>query len=647
MVRMLTRTMLALILLSGFVWAQEEDDNNDGGEASHGVARVSLINGDVSVQRGDSGDTVAAVVNGPLVAGDHLLTGPAARAEIQFDWANYLRLGTDTEVRLASLENNQFQIQVGRGTATLAVIRDSDGQVEIDTPNMAFRPHERGVYRISVTDDGVTEVTVRAGQGETYSPQGTQPVQAGQTMMVRGPVDDPEYQIVQAIPVDEWDRWNQGRDRQLLNTRAYQYVSPDIQGAAELDNYGQWVYAAPYGWVWSPSGVGPDWAPYRDGRWSWLDWYGWTWISYDPWGWAPYHYGRWFYRGGFGWCWYPGPVYHHYYWRPALVSFFGAGNIGVGVGFGSIGWVPLGPHEPYHAWYGHGWYGFHGGGTYVNNVRVTNVTNIRNTYVNARVGNGISGVGAGAFGRGGRPGPLHFTGHEQMSMMRGPVPVTPSAASLHMSDRPARFAAATSGNTQFYSPRGHSSPAPRVPFSAQQQGAARYAQQQAGPADRGFQGRPSPTVRGWRTVQPQPGANAVTGQAQTQSWRQYGQAPRADVQRLDTPRNAPNVYQRQASPDWRRFGQAPQNTRPQYTQPRTYQGNAGPRYVAPRGEGVRINPPIVRQRSQPSGSSGRSGGGGGGGGRSSGGGGRSSGGGGHSGGGGGGHSSGGSGGRGR
>ena len=572
--RMLTRLLVAGVLLSGLVWAQEEDDSNDAGEANHGVARVSLMNGDVSVQRGDSGDTVAAVVNAPLVAGDHLLTGPAARAEIQFDQGNFVRLGTDTEVRLASLDNNQFQVQLGKGTVTLAVIRDSAGQVEIDTPNMAFRPSQRGAYRISVTDDGQSEVTVRAGQGDTYTPQGTQPVQAGQTMMVRGQVSDPEFQVVQAIPMDEWDRWNQQRDQRLLSVRSYQYMSPDIPGGADLDTNGQWEYATPYGWVWSPNGVGPDWAPYRDGNWTWLDFYGWTWVGYEPWGWAPYHYGRWFHRDGFGWCWYPGPLYNHYYWRPGLVAFFGFGH-GGGVGFGSIGWVPLGPHEQYRRWYGREG----------RDIHATNVTNVRNTYINARVGNGISGVGAGAFGQGGRPGALRLNGQERLSEMRGPVPVAPTSASLRMTGRSARVLPGTSGRTQFYSPR---------PGAANQGGSDL-----------------APAARGWRQV-PQTGG----------SWRQYGQAPRTAE-----PARAPAANGYRQQPNWRSFGQAPQqSSRPQYAQPRTYQGSPAPRYSAPRSEGVRINPPIVRERSQPSGSAGRSGGGGGGrsggggGGRSSGGG---------------------------
>jgi FecR protein len=623
----MTRTWVRLltvgILLSGFAWAQEDDSN----DADRGVARISLINGDVSIRRGDSGDVVAAAPNGPLVDADHLLTGPAARAEVQFDWANYLRLGTDTEVRIAGLENGHYQVQLARGSVTLAVIRDSSGQVEVQTPNLAFRPGQRGAYRIRVTDDGQSEVTVRAGDGQILTPRGSEAVQAGQTMMVRGAASDPEFQVVEATPMDDWDRWNQQRDQQLLSTRSYRHMSPDIVGGGDLDSNGRWVDVAPYGQVWTPEGVGPDWAPYRDGRWVWLDWYGWTWVSYDPWGWAPYHYGRWFFQVGTGWCWFPGPMFHHYYWHPALVSFFGWGVGGVGFGFGSIGWVPLGPHELFSPWYGRGVYGYRNT-MLVNNARLTNMAGIQGAYRNARIGNGVSGVAAGGFAQGSRPGAVRFTGQEQVSSLRGPVPVAPTSASLRMSDRAARVMPAASGRTQFYSPR----PAPavqRIPFSAQRQGAEQYVQRSMGAAAArgggvgggfaGGVGGGAPAARtasggvggvgggvgvaggssGWRQV-PQPSAGQQTG-----NWRQFGQAP----------------TQPQSNANWRGYGgqvqPAGSRSYPQYQAPRTY---------SPSGA-VRINPPIARQRSQPASSgshssgSGHASSGGSGGGHSSGGGG--------------------------
>src|SRR4051794_37337037 len=46
------------------------------------VARISFIHGDVSTQRGDSGDWGSTSINAPVVRGDQVATGQDARAEI-------------------------------------------------------------------------------------------------------------------------------------------------------------------------------------------------------------------------------------------------------------------------------------------------------------------------------------------------------------------------------------------------------------------------------------------------------------------------------------------------------------------------------------------------------------------------------------
>ncbi len=43
-----------------------------------GAARVSMINGEVSTMRGDSGEWVAAIVNAPVVPGDTVATAASA-----------------------------------------------------------------------------------------------------------------------------------------------------------------------------------------------------------------------------------------------------------------------------------------------------------------------------------------------------------------------------------------------------------------------------------------------------------------------------------------------------------------------------------------------------------------------------------------
>jgi len=173
------------------------------------------------------------------------------------------------------------------------VLRDSDAQVEISTPSISAKPLRKGVYRVTVRPDGNTEITVRAGEAEVFSPGGTELIRAGQTMVARGNPSDPEFQVAGAYPEDEFDRWCGNRDRDLERSTSYRYVSPDITGAEDLDNYGRWTNDGSYGNVWVPTSIRVGRRIAR-GHWAWLDYYGWTWVSDDPWGWAPYHYGRWY-----------------------------------------------------------------------------------------------------------------------------------------------------------------------------------------------------------------------------------------------------------------------------------------------------------------------------------------------------------------
>jgi len=264
-------------------------------------------------------------------------------------------------------------------------------------------------------------------------------------MVARGDPSDPEFQINNSIPFDEWDRWNTQRDSVVQRyTSSSRYVPQDVYGAEDLDPYGRWVYDPSYGQVWVPA-VDPGWAPYRAGRWVWEDYYGWTWLSADPWGWAPYHWGRW-YWGSYGWAWWPGAFGPRYYWSPALVGFFGwGGGVGfsVGFGFGHVGWCPLAPFETFHPWYGRGF----------TNVNIINNVNIVNNYRNARYVNGVNGVTSmrsNEFGHGAvdarnfvRASAADLRG---AGSIQGRMPVTPVRESMRMSERPVNRAGMPSTN---------------------------------------------------------------------------------------------------------------------------------------------------------------------------------------------------------
>lgn len=448
-----------------------------------GVARISVIQGDVSLRRGDSGDHVSAALNAPLVVSDRLFTGAGSRAEVQFDWANMIRLSSNSEIRFSELEYRRYQVQIARGTVTFRVLREIDAEVELSTPSVSVRPVKKGIYRITVQEDGTSEITVRDGEAEVFTPRGSERLREGRTMLARGTASDPEYQIVHEIAQDDWDRWNEYRDRDLARSRSYTYVSRDIYGAEDLDYQGRWIYVSPYGYVWSPHVVG-GWAPYRFGRWTWIDWYGWSWVSHDPWGWAPYHYGRWFHAPLYGWCWWPGGLHARHYWRPALVAFFGFGNAGIGFGFGRVGWVPLAPYEPYYAWYGHRWYGGYRNRAYIDNsVNIVNNINITNVYRNARVSNAVTAVDAGGFGRGGRQF-VRVENNEftRARLVKGQLPLAPERESLRFGDRevtpPARIA---NEDRRFYSRR-EPARVERVPFEEQRRAMAEVSRRTFGEA---------------------------------------------------------------------------------------------------------------------------------------------------------------------
>src|ERR1035437_3733291 len=154
--RNLIRYTLALAILvalaTGIARAQAPAPNMPP-EQQPGVGRVSLIQGNVSTQRGDSGEWTAVTPNTPVASGDTISTGPGSRAEVQLDWASVLRLSDGASARNATLSPSQIQIQVGQGMVSYSILQAGDAAVEIDTPNVAIYPLGPGNYRVMVNSD--------------------------------------------------------------------------------------------------------------------------------------------------------------------------------------------------------------------------------------------------------------------------------------------------------------------------------------------------------------------------------------------------------------------------------------------------------------------------------------------------------------
>ncbi len=479
---------------------------------------------------------MAAAMNGPVMADDRILTGSSSRAEIQLDFANFVRIGPNSEVRFTGMDVKFYQMQVAAGTVMLRVLRQGQAQTEVDTPSVAVHALQPGAYRIVIHDDGTSEITVRLGEAEVFSSGGSEHLRVGQTMNARGTGADTEYQVVQAGGADSWDRWNEDRDRYLQRSTSYQHVSPDVTGVEDLDQNGRWTQDPTYGQVWQPN-VQPGWAPYQCGRWVWEDFYGWTWVSCDSWGWAPYHYGRWFWGVG-GWAWYPGPAYGRFAWSPALVGFFGFGGgigVGVGFGFGGIGWVPLAPFEAIHPWWGRGFYGGVRAGAFGRPNIVENV-NISNTFRNARITGAVTGANTANFGRSSTFTSLNRSQIQSAGLVHGAVPVAPDRSSLRMSDRAATVNGGQSRATNFVS-HAQATRANHVSFDSQQRGMQQMSRSSfsgSGAGAAGASGRPaaggSPGASGWQRAGGSSGASPAGGNASTASrggWNRFGDTSRA------------------------------------------------------------------------------------------------------------------------
>ena len=493
------------------------------------VARLSVINGDASVLRGDSGEWTAAVLNAPLMAGDSISIPQGSRAELQLDSANFLRIDGNTEFRIAGFDAGHAQIQLSRGLVTWRVLRESGLQVEISTPVVAVHPLPLSEVRVEVAPDGSSRVTVRRGDVEASTQRGTERVHEG-NMMLAGTLNGQpgDAQVVSAAPADAWDGWNEQRDSYLTRAQSNRYVSPDIDGTEDLDAAGRWGYDPAYGNVWTPN-VPPAWAPYREGNWVWSDYYGWTWVDAAPWGWAPYHYGSWYFRTGFGWSWFPGSRSGHYWYRPAMVSFFGFGA--------NIGWIPLAPFEAFRPWYGRGLRPGIGVGFGIG------VGGFRNAGF-------ATGLAIGDFQRGAFNNRflVNRAQLQQGSPMRGALPVNPTAANRQFS---ARAAVATG---------------PRASLNGQSFYSRQGAQPMARPA--------APQASGWQRFGQTPAARPAGGYGSQSGagWDRFGSSARSPAQPGYQAQQQPRAQERslQMAPQIvrpRESGQSGSAPSPSYSRP--------------------------------------------------------------------------------
>jgi hypothetical protein len=350
------------------------------------VARLAYAQGSVSLQPAGTDDWVIAGINRPMTIGDKIWADNDGRVELQLD-GSFLRLANNTGLAFLNLSDNATQIQLTAGILLVRVRRlDENETYEIDTPNLAFSVMRPGLYRISVDDTGQsTFVTIRSGEGELTGGGAAYSIHANDSYAFSG-TDQLYATRADDRGEDQFEAWSASQDRRWENSRSVHYVSDDVIGYQDLDDYGSWRQTAD-GNIWFPRVTVAGWVPYHYGHWDYIEPWGYTWVDDEPWGFAPFHYGRWVnYQGAWGWV--PAPpraersAYTRPVYAPALVAWVG------GEANAAIAWFPLGPREVYVPSYPVS-------RNYISRVNVTNTTvnsTVVNNYYNTIVVNRTTNV---------------------------------------------------------------------------------------------------------------------------------------------------------------------------------------------------------------------------------------------------------------
>jgi hypothetical protein len=553
------------------------------------VGRASLVEGDVAYLR--DGEWVPLPLNWPITTGARLSAAPGARAEVRVG-STAVRLAGATEVEIARLDDDAIVLRLLSGTID-ARVRSADvaRELTVETPEARIALLEPGRYRF--------DAGLEPGSSSVSTDAGTARVDAGGNAIVVRPGKraevwrDGDFRLDEARP-DAFDEWALARDRRDDASRSARYVSPEMTGHESLDEHGDWREVPEYGPVWVPRAVPAGWAPYRTGRWAWVEPWGWTWIDEAPWGFAPFHYGRWAFVGGI-WMWAPGRVVPRPVYAPALVGWIGRPGWSVSISIGTVpavGWFPLAPREVFVPAYRHS-------PTYVRNVNVahvTNVTQITNVtqvtnvnYANRRIERAVTVVPAAAVTHG-QPvarSQVHVRRAElDRNALASPTPPAaavapprPAAAQARRDDGPQRRF--DPGSRPQDMPRAERPEGRRPEMRAQP---APTPSVQAAPAapSRIVEVRPEPRQER-RLEIPRgdvPRASAPVAPSTPPVQAQPRSAPRQDVQRTEGPRSvAPPVPPAQATPR-----PEPRQEVQRVETPRTVVPAAPPAQASPRPE---------------------------------------------------------------
>jgi len=273
------------------------------------AARLSLVDGKVSVSVAGEQIVDQALTNLPVSVGTELVTGSDGKAEIEFEDGGIARIAPNSALLVVALRGTggeelvlehglgYFEARGGKATVRFGTsLADLAGQA---------------VLRIRL-DTSPGDVAVLSGAAHLELGRGVVTDLRGGESLTLNESNPEMYSLQETLPTDSWDAWNADCDKELVAEAAAQTgatagLAKGNPAWGDLDANGSWYNVPGRGYVWSPyDASNADWEPYGCGSWVWTPRFGYVWVSCAQWGFMPYMCGGWDFYDGFGWGWAPG-----------------------------------------------------------------------------------------------------------------------------------------------------------------------------------------------------------------------------------------------------------------------------------------------------------------------------------------------------
>jgi hypothetical protein len=238
------------------------------------IVRLSVVQNDVRITRGKQDEKLTgntweqAVVGTPLQSGFNLVTGPASRAEIEFEDASTLYVAPSSAIAFTDLTTKDgvphTAISLLSGTITTHLHPNIAGEfylIKSPTHSLAVRYGERNYLRLTAYLDGI-KVTPQDTEELTFDRTTSRTRRLGDTYIYSGDNLTVEPASATSPTLTGWDIWVATRVKQRREAmRAVMHdahLAEPLPGLADLANRGAFIPCAPYGTCWQPT---RGWAP--------------------------------------------------------------------------------------------------------------------------------------------------------------------------------------------------------------------------------------------------------------------------------------------------------------------------------------------------------------------------------------------------